>query len=138
MFFIDSCRLFFFFFKQKTAYEMRISDWSSDVCSSDLRLTQRLDARIRVFGFQRIFGVGQAVVPAGKPRVFIDHRRQPFRRLRIGAFPQRANGARRADDRKIIDLVVRRDLDTRLRNPYATTDAPAPPSPPSAHPWAQG
>src|SRR3546814_10310245 len=29
--------LSFFFFKQKTAYEMRISDWSSDVCSSDLR-----------------------------------------------------------------------------------------------------
>src|SRR3546814_3495861 len=29
----------FFFFKQKTAYEMRISDWSSDVCSSDLLLT---------------------------------------------------------------------------------------------------
>src|SRR3546814_6847317 len=30
------CFSFFFFFKQKTAYEMRISDWSSDVCSSDL------------------------------------------------------------------------------------------------------
>src|SRR3546814_3685453 len=30
------CTFFFFFFKQKTAYEMRISDWSSDVCSSDL------------------------------------------------------------------------------------------------------
>src|SRR3546814_5782717 len=28
--------MFLFFFKQKTAYEMRISDWSSDVCSSDL------------------------------------------------------------------------------------------------------
>src|SRR3546814_1785426 len=28
--------MYFFFFKQKTAYEMRISDWSSDVCSSDL------------------------------------------------------------------------------------------------------
>src|SRR3546814_5573088 len=28
----------FFFFKQKTAYEMRISDWSSDVCSSDLAM----------------------------------------------------------------------------------------------------
>src|SRR3546814_3173302 len=28
--------IYFFFFKQKTAYEMRISDWSSDVCSSDL------------------------------------------------------------------------------------------------------
>src|SRR3546814_7973702 len=31
--FVMSC---IFFFKQKTAYEMRISDWSSDVCSSDL------------------------------------------------------------------------------------------------------
>src|SRR3546814_2380850 len=30
--------MFFFFFKQKTAYELRISDWSSDVCSSDLQL----------------------------------------------------------------------------------------------------
>src|SRR3546814_1756143 len=30
--------MIFFFFKQKTAYEMRISDWSSDVCSSDLYL----------------------------------------------------------------------------------------------------
>src|SRR3546814_4832809 len=33
--------LFFVFFKQKTAYEMRISDWSSDVCSSDL-ISERL------------------------------------------------------------------------------------------------
>src|SRR3546814_3326043 len=31
----------FFFFKQKTAYEMRISDWSSDVCSSDLTALDR-------------------------------------------------------------------------------------------------
>src|SRR3546814_1635003 len=31
-----NCYSVFFFFKQKTAYEMRISDWSSDVCSSDL------------------------------------------------------------------------------------------------------
>src|SRR3546814_1445667 len=31
------CHKICFFFKQKTAYEMRISDWSSDVCSSDLR-----------------------------------------------------------------------------------------------------
>src|SRR3546814_9402386 len=30
------CDVYVFFFKQKTAYEMRISDWSSDVCSSDL------------------------------------------------------------------------------------------------------
>src|SRR3546814_2146699 len=37
---------FFFFFKQKTAYEMRISDWSSDVCSSDLRLRGGVDRRL--------------------------------------------------------------------------------------------
>src|SRR3546814_11345030 len=41
----------FFFFKQKTAYEMRISDWSSDVCSSDLLLA-----------FDDVYG---ALVPAG-------------------------------------------------------------------------
>src|SRR3546814_7439192 len=32
---IEFASMYFFFFKQKTAYEMRISDWSSDVCSSD-------------------------------------------------------------------------------------------------------
>src|SRR3546814_9277360 len=37
--------MFFFFFKQKTAYEMRISDWSSDVCSSDLRV----EAQVRPY-----------------------------------------------------------------------------------------
>src|SRR3546814_11956238 len=36
MFFVMIFFLCFFFFKQKTAYELRISDWSSDVCSSDL------------------------------------------------------------------------------------------------------
>src|SRR3546814_3656960 len=35
----------FFFFKQKTAYEMRISDWSSDVCSSDMRQHHRVAQR---------------------------------------------------------------------------------------------
>src|SRR3546814_18239202 len=35
------CDCFFFFFKQKTAYEMRISDWSSDVCSSVLQPLDR-------------------------------------------------------------------------------------------------
>src|SRR3546814_2488883 len=38
---IVSCILYgFFFFKQKTAYDMRISDWSSDVCSSDLGVSR--------------------------------------------------------------------------------------------------
>src|SRR3546814_3062190 len=40
--------MFVFFFKQKTAYEMRISDWSSDVCSSDL-------------------GVGVGLISGGRP-----------------------------------------------------------------------
>src|SRR3546814_6102026 len=48
MFCLVTIVLSFFFFKQKTAYEMRISDWSSDVCSSDLLarlLRQRLGGR---------------------------------------------------------------------------------------------
>src|SRR3546814_3487645 len=39
----------FFFFKQKTAYEMRISDWSSDVCSSDLGVEAGGDVEVREF-----------------------------------------------------------------------------------------
>src|SRR3546814_3632264 len=42
----------FFFFKQKTAYEMRISDWSSDVCSSDL-LTEGIQLLHRDHGRRR-------------------------------------------------------------------------------------
>src|SRR3546814_1132787 len=51
--------LFFFFFKQKTAYEMRISDWSSDVCSSDLldlgrpRVTSGGNGRKKLLAFRR-------------------------------------------------------------------------------------
>src|SRR3546814_10819037 len=42
-----------FFFKQKTAYEMRISDWSSDVCSSDLRY--QVDVRVNeTDGWKRV------------------------------------------------------------------------------------
>src|SRR3546814_5521771 len=41
------CVSFFFFFKQKTAYEMRISDWSSDVCSSDLERVHDIANYIR-------------------------------------------------------------------------------------------
>src|SRR3546814_6570634 len=46
-------RYFFFFFKQKTAYEMRMSDWSSDVCSSDLRTVLRQAQHERV-GFRSV------------------------------------------------------------------------------------
>src|SRR3546814_1527287 len=48
----------FFFFKQKTAYEMRISDWSSDVCSSDLVF--------RDYGATRVVEAWGDDVPDGK------------------------------------------------------------------------
>src|SRR3546814_30260 len=48
--FTRSCLVFFFFLKQMTAYELRISDWSSDVCSSDLSE-----------GYPALIQVGQSV-----------------------------------------------------------------------------
>src|SRR3546814_5394761 len=67
--------VFNFFFKQKTAYEMRISDWSSDVCSSDLhgepalqgaavvivaaRIAARQEGRQRI-GMRRMQQIGRA------------------------------------------------------------------------------
>src|SRR3546814_7697520 len=54
---VDLLILCFFFFKQKTAYEMRISDWSSDVCSSDLStlsdVVKQLERRLGVRLLQR-------------------------------------------------------------------------------------
>src|SRR3546814_3489762 len=46
---------FFFFFKQKTAYDMRISDWSSDVCSSDLLNRAGYHGRHVPHGFRAAF-----------------------------------------------------------------------------------
>src|SRR3546814_20624459 len=48
----------FFFFKQKTAYEMRISDWSSDMCSSDLYRYADIEVVNAIFARQ-IGGAGQ-------------------------------------------------------------------------------
>src|SRR3546814_1096735 len=59
----------FFFFKQKTAYEMRISDWSSDVCSSDLMWRERHDRRLSRFEglpARQAFDLGRAL--PGLPR----------------------------------------------------------------------
>src|SRR3546814_8135883 len=50
----------FFFFKQKTAYEMRISDWSSDVCSSDLVMPiHEAAARYRAAGVPLVVVAGR-------------------------------------------------------------------------------
>src|SRR3546814_3385387 len=61
----------FFFFKQKTAYEMRISDWSSDVCSSDLDFVGKIrDTGCRVF----IVHARNAVLKGLSPK---DNREKP-------------------------------------------------------------
>src|SRR3546814_2810116 len=68
----------FFFFKQKTAYEMRISDWSSDVCSSDLAVEIALEQ--------------------GHARTFHGD---------VGAMPHRDADIRRCKGRRVIDPVTR-------------------------------
>src|SRR3546814_20240439 len=60
---------FFFFFKQKTAYEMRISDWSSDVCSSDLSIFRHvLDAAARAALVRKPFAMTKRA-PAKRPPI---------------------------------------------------------------------
>src|SRR3546814_3147554 len=54
------CVCVFFFFKQKTAYEMRISDWSSDVCSSDPPLPLSAGKQRAVFADPRLQALRQA------------------------------------------------------------------------------
>src|SRR3546814_15447748 len=56
-----------FFFKQKTAYEMRISDWSSDVCSSDLEATPQEDSR--VVSFPNRFGSEDPAAAAARAQI---------------------------------------------------------------------
>src|SRR3546814_3679240 len=78
----------FFFFKQKTAYEMRISDWSSDVCSSDLcpyrlgRCQQRW--RPSTHGRGRLVRVGEAVSPKTHSVAFRRIRTLPVMDSRLG------------------------------------------------------
>src|SRR3546814_6786501 len=59
----DDSEFDFFFFKQKTAYEMRISDWSSDVCSSDLvarrAILRRQAEHLATRGDQRALAAGR-------------------------------------------------------------------------------
>src|SRR3546814_13243322 len=63
----------FFLFKQKTAYEMRISDWSSDVCSSDLKLRAKLVEEQRPDHLHDV-GLGGVVRTLPAPFVLVHHR----------------------------------------------------------------
>src|SRR3546814_6648012 len=77
--------IYFFFFKQKTAYEMRISDWSSDVCSSDLAIEllrqvriPRPETAIDSYPFEFSGGMRQramtAMALACEPKLLIDRK----------------------------------------------------------------
>src|SRR3546814_12858839 len=97
--------MLFFFFKQKTAYEMRISDWSSDVCSSDLFHPRGLVRQQRAQGGQlgafrqppHARQVGAVVAVDEDQAVMLGGRRQQARRAIDGDA-----GARRAGDRKSV------------------------------------
>src|SRR3546814_1132358 len=101
----------FFFFKQKTAYEMRISDWSSDVCSSDLGLV-RLQA-----GQGRLDLVEALPVARGAADAAIDHQflgflgdirikivaHHPVDGLDLPVLGMQVGAGRAADDTGIVD-----------------------------------
>src|SRR3546814_3621589 len=78
----------FFFFKQKTAYELRISDWSSDVCSSDLPQRQAPE-RVVLVAARLLERGGEGIVVA-------EHRRQ------VGAERHpRGAGQGRSEERRV-------------------------------------
>src|SRR3546814_5053536 len=86
----------FFFFKQKTAYEMRISDWSSDVCSSDLR-----HAPLHPSAFCSCrpgLGIQKRLehLPRNREEVLRRGARGARRRTRRGALPDPSRHRRRA------------------------------------------
>src|SRR3546814_3979069 len=92
----------FFFFKQKTAYEMRISDWSSDVCSSDLmRQRNRLPVGAAREQFQRrAHGIGCQRQPRinGKHMAIELGHTQPARAVRFVILTRRN---RRSEERRV-------------------------------------
>src|SRR3546814_983253 len=80
-----SCVCLFFFFKQKTAYEMRISDWSSDVCSSDLFIGRSTAAVTGMaLASSSVFGAPAFIQNLGKPN-------SKFNGVQIGAKIGRAS-----------------------------------------------
>src|SRR3546814_9955338 len=76
-----------FFFKQKTAYEMRISDWSSDVCSSDLLARRRPECRRTPYS---------AGLQAPSPRAVLPHAFRP-RPTPRSAEPRQSGGGGRGE-----------------------------------------
>src|SRR3546814_4279527 len=90
--------ILFFFFKQKTAYDVRISDWRSDVCSSDLVLAHPAAEREREVGD---FLIGADLVGAGARDVQdLAADRQDRLRLAVARLLGAAAGAVALDDKQ--------------------------------------
>src|SRR3546814_21144731 len=108
---------YFFFFKQKTAYEMRISDWSSDVCSSDLQshllvlLTAGANSAERPVARAAGFFAGcahaqgnETVPPAINPCSMqrnANAEEHPWRSRRICGFEESEINRRRSEERRV-------------------------------------
>src|SRR3546814_11634457 len=129
--------IWFFFFKQKTAYEMRISDWSSDVCSSDLAARRQVDAA-RNDGHADSRGIGgaaRAAAAAALADVAALRRGRSGGRTGIGDFPPtQAVGRGYAPDAWVSEFAGRRGRSPDLR-PY--TRVPKILSPPSPRPRSE-
>src|SRR3546814_5221154 len=94
------CMLFFFFFKQKTAYEMRISDWSSDVCSSDLEklIGKALELSQKLGTFDITMDLEDGA-PTGRER---EHAEMVVAKLRSDGNSRKMAGVRvRSDERRV-------------------------------------
>src|SRR3546814_626896 len=139
--------MFFFFFKQKTAYEMRISDWSSDVCSSDLtdRFSHQRDRAKELTrtawsapGFERerrsrpavrATGAGRRTTPPARASGSRDRQRRPPRPR-----PDAAGG--RAPTTATIRMRGRNERRRRNRSPKDGESIPPRP-PPEPRPTAE-
>ena len=86
-------------------------------------LAQRSDTRVWIFRLGRIFGVGQAVMSAGQPGIFIDHGCHEIGNLGVAALPQCPKGTGRGNDGQIVDVVTRRDFRKFIRHTCAASHA---------------
>src|SRR3546814_6952283 len=79
-----------FFFKQKTAYEVRIGDWSSDVCSSDLKLADRAGGGNAAIDIEEIVMAAVGVEPRGENALILGFLGLQYERP--GAVPEQDAG----------------------------------------------
>src|SRR3546814_7685804 len=102
------CFIYFFCFKQKTAYEMRISDWSSDVCSSDLCAAEGGGRRAR-----RRRGAASPDAEDGRDRPAFGRDRARLQQHACGGDRRARHGAAQADPRNRRDGAPYRERDGR-------------------------